>query len=109
MFALHNSDLVWLGLCSGAAEQVFKVQVTFCKMVVTPLLHLPGHAIAQAVSRCLLTTEACVCAHGSPCGIYGQSGTRTGFLLILCLSCQNHSTAAPYSLMHHLGAAQQAH
>jgi hypothetical protein len=50
-----------------------------------------GRAMAQAVSRRPLTTEA------RPCGICGgQSGTGTGFSPSTSgLTCQFHSTVAP--------------
>jgi hypothetical protein len=44
-------------------------------------------AIAQAVSRRLLTKEGLVCAQVSPCGICGgQSGTGQVFLRVLRFS-----------------------
>jgi hypothetical protein len=43
-------------------------------------LGLPGRAMAQAVSRQLITTDACVHAQVSPCGICGgHGGTGIGF------------------------------
>jgi hypothetical protein len=64
-----------------------------------------GCAIAQAVSRRLLTSKAWAHSQGSPCGISGgQSGTGTGFSPSSSVfPCQYHSTAAPYSLMYYLG------
>jgi hypothetical protein len=52
----------------------------------------PLKAMAQAVSRQPLTTEAQV----NPCGICGvQSGSGTGFSLeFFCFPCQYHSTMA---------------
>jgi hypothetical protein len=68
-----------------------------------------GHVIAQAVSRRLLTSEARVRYQGSPCEICDeQSGTGTGFSPSPSVfPCQHHSTAAPYSLMYHLGNGQR--
>ena len=56
-----------------------------------------GRAMAQAVSRRALTTEARVRHQVSPCGIYGgQSGTGTGFSPSTSVfPCQFHSTGAP--------------
>jgi hypothetical protein len=64
-----------------------------------------GRAIAQAVSRQLLTAEARVCSQDSPCGnCGGQSGTGIGFFpSALVFPYQYHSTDAPNSLMYHLG------
>jgi hypothetical protein len=52
--------------------------------------------MCQAVSRRPLTAEARV----SPCGICGgQSGTGTGFSLIISgFPCQFHSTGAPLKM-----------
>jgi hypothetical protein len=62
-------------------------------------------AVAQAVSRLLLTAEAQARAQGSPCGIYGgQRGTGIGFSPSPSVfPCQYHSTLAPHSLLYHLG------
>jgi hypothetical protein len=56
----------------------------------------PGRAMAQAVSRRPLTTEAPVRARVNPFGICGgQSGTGTGFSpSSLVLPCHYHSTVA---------------
>jgi hypothetical protein len=56
-----------------------------------------GSAIAQAVSRRLLTTEVRVHAQVSPCGICGgQSDTGIGFSSSpLVFPCQYNSTDAP--------------
>jgi hypothetical protein len=72
---------------------------------------LLGCTIAQASTRWLLTSESRVRSQGVPCEICGgQNGTQT------CLSpsssvhpCQYHSTAAPYSLMYHLGVGQRVY
>jgi len=58
-----------------------------------------SRAVAQAVSRRPVTTEAPVRSHVSPCDIcYGQSGTETGFSpSSSVLPCQYHSTNATYS------------
>jgi hypothetical protein len=58
-----------------------------------------GRAMAQAVSRWPLTSEARVRARVDPCGICGgQSGTGTGFSPSSSVfPCQYHSTVAPYS------------
>jgi hypothetical protein len=59
-------------------------------------------AVTHAVGRCFLLTEARFRDQGSPCGICGgQSGTETGFSSVL--PCQYDYTAAPYSLIYHLG------
>jgi hypothetical protein len=67
-------------------------------------------ALAVPVSRWNLTAEARVSAQVSPCGIYdGQSGTGAGFSLSPSVfPIQYNSTAAPYSLMYHLGDGQWA-
>jgi hypothetical protein len=68
------------------------------------------HKIRRAVLFCrrLLTTEARVRAQVTSrriCG--GQNGTGTGSSPSPSVfPCQYHSTAAPYSLMYHLGAEQ---
>jgi hypothetical protein len=69
-----------------------------------------GRDISQAVSRRLLTAKARVCFQGSPYGICGgQSDIETGFYPSLLVSpCQYHLTAAPYSLICHLGDGQWA-
>jgi hypothetical protein len=56
-----------------------------------------GRAMAQAVSRRTLTTEARVRSRVSLCGIFGgQSGNGTGFSSsTLVFPCQFHSTGAP--------------
>ena len=58
---------------------------------------LRGRAMAQAVSRRLLTAEARVRSRVGPCRICGgQSGTGTGFSPSTSVfSCQFDSTAAP--------------
>jgi hypothetical protein len=58
---------------------------------------LPGRAMAQAVSRRPLTSEALVRFWVSPCGICGgQSDAGTGFFPELSVfPCQFHSTGAP--------------
>jgi hypothetical protein len=55
-----------------------------------------GRAMAQAVSRRPLTTEARFRSRVSPCGICGgQRGTGTGFSQsTLVFPCQFHSTDA---------------
>jgi hypothetical protein len=69
-----------------------------------------GYAIAQAVTRRLLTAETRISAQVSPCGICGwQSGTGTGFSPSPSdFPCQYRYTAAPYSLIYHLGDGQRA-
>jgi hypothetical protein len=53
--------------------------------------------MAQTVSRWPLTAEAPVRARVNPCGICGgQSGTGQVFSEYFGLSCQYHSTTAPY-------------
>jgi hypothetical protein len=66
---------------------------------------MEGRAVAQAVSRRFHTAEARLRYQVSPCGICGgQSGTGSGFRSSPSVfPCQYHSTAAPYSLMYHLG------
>jgi hypothetical protein len=56
-----------------------------------------GRAMAQAVSRRPLTTEARVRSRVSSCGIFGgQSGNETGFSPTTSIfPCQFHSTGAP--------------
>jgi hypothetical protein len=59
------------------------------------------HAIAQAVSRRLLSAEASVHASVSPCGICGGlSGTGAGsFWSPSVFPCRHHSTSTSYSLI----------
>jgi hypothetical protein len=80
-------------LCEGsgvAAQLVIKIFVCPTKLP-------PGRAMAQAVSRLPLTTEARVRSQVSPCGICGgRSGTGTGFSSSTSVfPCQFHSTGAP--------------
>ena len=58
---------------------------------------MKGRAMAQAVSRRPLTSEARVRSRVSPCGICGgQSGTGTGFSPSTSVfPCQFHFTGAP--------------
>jgi hypothetical protein len=64
-------------------------------------------AIAQAVSRRFLIAEAWVRAQASPSGVCGGS-TWTGFSPSpSAFPCTHHSTAAPYSLICHLGDGQR--
>jgi hypothetical protein len=58
----------------------------------------PLHAVAQAVSRWILTTEAQAQCQGNQCVVCGgQSGTGTGISLLFF--CQYYSVAATYSLV----------
>jgi hypothetical protein len=65
-----------------------------------------GRAVAQGVSRLLLSTNAKVI----PCRTRGgQSGTGTTFSPSTSVfPCQYNSAAAPYSLVYHLGDGQRA-
>jgi hypothetical protein len=69
------------------------------------LLQTRGLAIAQAVSRRILTAEPRVRSQVNTCGICGgQSGTGTGFSPSPSVfPCRYHSTATPYSLIYHPG------
>jgi hypothetical protein len=72
-------------------------------------IYYTDHAIAQAVSCQLLTAVAQICVQISPCGICGgHSGTGTGFSLEFFGFPTYNSTAAPYSVMYHLGYRQWA-
>jgi hypothetical protein len=63
-----------------------------------------GRAMAQAVSRRPLTTEAQVRACVNPCGIYGgQSGTRQVFLRVLRFSPVNIISPRLSTLVYHVG------
>ena len=57
--------------------------------------------MAQALSRCLRTSETQIRSHASTCGIYGgQSGTETVFSpRRLVASCPYHSTIVPTHLL----------
>ena len=59
------------------------------------------HAMAQAVSRRLITAESRVQFQARPCEICGgKSGTGTGFSPNTSVfPCQSHSTGATYSFV----------
>jgi hypothetical protein len=69
-----------------------------------------GSAIAQAVSRRLLTAEARIRAQVRLCKICGgQRGTGTGFTpTSSVLPCQYHFIVAAYPLLYHLVDGQRS-
>ena len=65
---------------------------------------MDGPVLAQAFSRQPLAAKARVRSHDSQCEICGaKNGTVTGFSpLTSVVSCQDHSTTAPYSSPRHV-------
>jgi hypothetical protein len=69
--SVQDNFIYWTKKCSSFPHSIMKV---------VRLNENVGRAMAQAVSRRPLTSEARVRSRVSPCGIYGgQSGTGTGF------------------------------
>jgi hypothetical protein len=70
-----------------------------------------GRAIAQVVNRWLFTSAGRASAQVSPVGFVVDK-VALGQVFLKSPSvfpCQYHSTAAPYSLMYHLGDGQRTH
>jgi hypothetical protein len=66
-----------------------------------PATIVQSRAIAQAVSRPLLTAMGRVQSQASPHEICGQGGTGTGLSpSTLVFSCHHHTTNVPYSYVH---------